>query len=148
MKIINEGSGCPLVRVDYSCEAPWHQLLTYFCLANNDEDYDENRFYPEFLVYEGKGFNGISIQEIIKLMTEPKAAALFLFDNQSVVDNTLVCIDLLCIDTDGNQLRTFRVIREEAAAVENNLSLINMVFTDFYESCDINGVFRGFPGES
>lgn len=65
----------------------------------------------------------------------------FLIDNQTISDeeNTIVCVDL-----DENSGMSFRVVPSEIWAVENNLTISNMYFEDFKESCGPDNVFRGF----
>jgi hypothetical protein len=53
---------------------------------------------------------------------------------------------LLVVDLKRRPGRSFRVIVQELWGVENNLSLANMDFEEFADSCDPDGVFRGFPG--
>ncbi len=63
-------------------------------------------------------------------------------DRNSLIspDRALLVIDLL--DDPG---RTFRVVPAELWGVDNNLSISNMFFSDFADSVDPDGVFRGFP---
>lgn len=67
----------------------------------------------------------------------------FIFIADSVTfsnpENTVLCIDLY--DEIG---KSFRVIPSELWAVENNLSIANMDFYEFFDNCDSDGVFRGF----
>jgi hypothetical protein len=52
---------------------------------------------------------------------------------------------LLVIDLFGEKGREFRAEPSRIQSIENNLSIANMDFSDFAESCDPEGVFRGFP---
>jgi len=51
---------------------------------------------------------------------------------------------LLVLDPSNPQKETFRVIPSEAWAMENNLSLANMDYSEFADSADADGVFHGF----
>lgn len=124
-------------------------IRTYF---NNDKDWNviskkltdgyEMGFkaYVEFL--DDKRFANVTDQQIIN-QTKPNYKHSFIFIADSLTfsdpENTVLCIDLY--DEIG---KSFRVIPSELWAVENNLSIANMDFYEFYDNCDSDGVFRGF----
>ena len=54
---------------------------------------------------------------------------------------------VLVVDAKDPSLQ-FRVVPEEAWAVENNLALANMDFDEFQTALDPDGVFRGFERSS
>jgi len=54
-------------------------------------------------------------------------------------EHPIICVDLL--DEIG---KSFRVIPSEMWGVENNLSISNMYFYEFFDDCDADGIFRGF----
>jgi hypothetical protein len=51
---------------------------------------------------------------------------------------------ILVIDLAYETGRPFRVIPGQLWAVENNLSLANMDYSEFVDNVDPDGVFRGF----
>ncbi len=53
---------------------------------------------------------------------------------------------LLVVDLFNEPGREFRAIPSEIQAIENNLSVGNMDFSEFADQVDGGGVFRGFPG--
>lgn len=69
------------------------------------------------------------------------APVLFVADAeaQSNPEQPILCVDLL-----DNPGRAFRCVPSELWGVENNLRLANMEFSDFAESVEADGVFRGF----
>lgn len=91
----------------------------------NDKQYEG--LTPEYLVKNGPG--------------KYRHTFIFLADSLTFTDseNTVLCIDLY-----DNPGKSFRVIPSELWAVENNLSIANMDFYEFYDNCDEKGVFRGF----
>lgn len=89
-----------------------------------------------------KTYEGLTSDRLIKNgIGKYKHGFIFLADSITFSDseNTVICIDL--VDNPG---KSFRVIPSELWSIENNLSINNMDFIEFYESCDENGVFRGF----
>ena len=51
---------------------------------------------------------------------------------------------LLIIDRFTEPGREFRAVPSQIQSIENNLSIANMDFTEFADSADDDGVFRGF----
>lgn len=68
-----------------------------------------------------------------------KHSFVFLIDEQTATDpeHPIICVDLA--EYSG---KFFRVIPSEMWVVENNLSISNMTFDEFYSSCDKDGVYR------
>ena len=50
---------------------------------------------------------------------------------------------ILCVDLYDQAGKYFRVIPSEMWCIENNLSISNADFDDFYESCSEDGIYRG-----
>jgi hypothetical protein len=51
---------------------------------------------------------------------------------------------VLVIDLYADRGRTFRAIPAQIQSIENNLSIANMDFSEFADSADEDGIFRGF----
>lgn len=98
------------------------------------------RAYIEFL--DDKKYKNSKPQEIVEY-TNPNYSHFFIFIADSLTftnpENSVLCIDLY--EEIG---KSFRVIPSELWGVQNNLSISNMEFSDFYDNCDSDGVFRGF----
>ncbi|MEO8575615.1 MAG: hypothetical protein ABI556_02895 [Gemmatimonadales bacterium] len=54
---------------------------------------------------------------------------------------------LLVVDLYTEPGREFRALPKEIQAIENNLSIGNMDFSEFADHVDGKGVFRGFPAD-
>jgi hypothetical protein len=67
----------------------------------------------------------------------------FLADNVTVTDPGM---PLIAVDLHDEPGGWFRVAVSQITSVENNLRLANMVFREFADQADPDGVFRGFPG--
>lgn len=98
------------------------------------------RAYVDFL--DDKKYHNCSSDEIVKLC-KSKYKHTFIFVADSLTfsnsENSVLCIDLY--DQPG---KSFRVIPSQLSGIENNLSIANMDFYEFYDNCDSDGVFRGF----
>jgi len=51
---------------------------------------------------------------------------------------------ILVVDLYTEPGRTFRAVPNQIQAIQNNLSISNMDFSDFADNVDADGVFRGF----
>jgi hypothetical protein len=51
---------------------------------------------------------------------------------------------VLVIDLHADRGRSFRAIPSQIQSIENNLSIANMDFSEFADSVDEDGLFRGF----
>jgi hypothetical protein len=95
--------------------------------------------YVEFL--NDRNYENAKIVEIVaQASSNYNHDFIFVADSMTFTtsDNSVLCIDLY--DVIG---RSFRVIPSELWSVENNLTISNMDFSDFYNSCDDLGVYRG-----
>jgi hypothetical protein len=124
-------------------------VKTYF---DNDKDWNkiskkltdsyEMGFTTNIELFNDKRFENASIEDIIE-KSKPNYKHSFIFVADSLTfanpENSVLCIDLY--DEIG---KSFRVISSELWGAENNLSIANMDFYEFYEGCDSDGVFRGF----
>lgn len=69
-----------------------------------------------------------------------KHSFVFLADEETISnpEHPIICVDLY--DEPG---KYFRVIPSEMWAIENNLTISNVSFDEFYGACDEDGVYRG-----
>lgn len=125
-----------LIRTYFIGGTDWNDLTEKF-LAKYELGFSAN-----LKVIDNPNNENLSIDQIIKSLPEGHPFdILFVADSLTFTqsDNTVLCVDLF--DEPG---RFFRVIPSELWSVENNLSIANMDYLDFYENCDENGIFRGF----
>ena len=96
--------------------------------------------YVEFL--DDKNYHMCSSDEIVKLCkSKYKHTFIFVADSLTFSNSEK---SVLCIDLFEEPGKSFRVIPSELWGIENNLSIANMDFFEFYDNCDSDGVFRGF----
>lgn len=122
------------LRTCFGDEAAWQTLCE--AIQNPDEE-----FHASVEFVNDREYSGVTAQDLPELVSEEAELAFaFIIDRRALDDpeHPILVVDLL--DEPG---RSFRVIREELWAVENNLSLANMEFDDFASAVDAEGVFRG-----
>ncbi len=125
-----------MLRADFSDDASWRSVC-----AAIEEPVGDFRAYVEFV--SDTAFDGITPAEIPSLQSQHSAHSfVFLVDQiaLSSPEHPILVVDL--IEEPG---RWFRVVPREAWSVQNNLSIANMDFSEFADSVDPDGVFRGFP---
>jgi hypothetical protein len=125
-----------VLRTDFADDSAWESI----CAAIR-EPAKEFRAYVE--CQSDPQYDGLTVEQLTTLV--PKGSDptfVFLVDRVTLThpDHPLLVVDLY--DEPG---RTFRVIPSEMWGIENNLSIANMDFSEFADSVDEDGIFRGFP---
>lgn len=126
-----------VLRSDFSFNEDWEQVCELIKQSGR-----ELGFAPYVTFVDDKQFDNIKIDMLPKGGTkECNHFFLFIVDSMTMnqEEHPILCVDIF--DEFG---KSFRVIPEEMWSVENNLSIANMDFSDFYEATDEDGVFRGF----
>lgn len=125
-----------LLRTDYSDPAAWAELQRLV-----EAPYEDGfRAYLTFV--DEPQIANKSLDELMTLVeTAGYRSFFFVADRDAIMgpDHAVIAVDL--VDQRG---RNFRVIPSQMWSVENNLSLANLDFSDFVESTDADGVYRGF----
>jgi hypothetical protein len=126
------------LRTDFADDAAWHSLRAAIEVPS------EEGFLAHLEFISDSAYDGLTVQQLLQLL--PKGAdhnqsIAFLADQRALTDpeRPVLVVDLY--DSPG---RTFRVIPTEMWSVENNLSISNMDYSEFADSADPDGVFRGF----
>lgn len=125
-----------LLRTDFADDTAWEKLCAKVLTPSPGDG-----FLPELQFTSDPEYQGASIDALVGAAQDHPHSILFVADHLAMTesDNAILCIDL--VEEPG---RSFRVIPSEMWGVENNLSLANMDYVEFYESTDPDGVFRGF----
>ena len=136
MNDISENDATPVIRTDFTDDAIWTKIQKDVA-ATNSMGFSANvRFVND------QQYNGLSGQEVLqKIPGLHEYGCIFIAD---LVTMTTEEHHLLVLDPSNPKGKTFRVIPSEAWGVENNLALANMDYSDFVDSTDPDGVFRGF----
>lgn len=137
MKALPKTDQSILLRTDFSNNAAWKALCEAVAEPSEDEGFQA---YFDFI--SDPQYDGLTIEQLIAIA--PQGG-----------DHSFVCIadhraqsdpeqPVLVVDLYDEPGRVFRVIPREIWSVENNLSIANMDFYSFADSCDPDGVLRGF----
>lgn len=132
----------PLVlRTDFENDSAWQAICNLIGQPVHDVLADEDFYaYVDFL--DNPSFRDLTEQDLLARVPSEYCHS-FIF----VVDKTATQspeFPILVMDLGDERGRTFRAIPSEIQGIENNLSISNMDFSEFAESVDGDGVFRGF----
>jgi hypothetical protein len=130
-------SGNPvLLRTDFTADSAWAAL----CLAaqaRSSEDFQAN-----IDCVSDRACDGLTVQQVVALARNGSSHSFaFMADRLTLTGPER---PILVIDLAHETGRPFRVIPGQLWAVENNLSLANMDYSEFADNVDRDGVFRGF----
>lgn len=139
MKNIPETENALVLRTDFSDDTIWDSICR--AIENPVENLaGEFRAYVSFI--SDPAYKNLSIDDILKLIPSSyNHTFIFVVDQRTITDAEY---PILVIDLSDERGRSFRVIATEMWSIENNLSIANMDFSEFAESTDSDGVFRGF----
>jgi hypothetical protein len=130
--------GYLVIRTDFSNDLAWEHICSEI-LQTHDDDY----CYAEVECVSEKACDGLEPEELRGFVPKNyRLSYAFIVDKITVrnSDHPVLVFDYLSVPA-----RSFRVIPFEVWCVESNLSLANLDFETFLESCGKDRVFRGFP---
>jgi len=125
-----------VLRTDFSDEACWRSI----CAEVLAETADGFRAYVD--VVEDRALDGFRTDDVLATVGDDyRWGYLVVGDRLTMTqaEHPFLVLDLL--DERG---RSFRALPREIQAIENNLSIANMDFSEFADSAGSDGVFRGF----
>lgn len=127
-----------VLRTDFSNDAAWE---TVQAAVDGAIEYRQATYVSD------PDFAGVSIRELVDAdnaaSDDEKLTYLFLADTATMADEEYL---LLAVDLFDEPGRAFRVPPYWFADIAANLSIANMDFSDFADSVDGTGTFRGFAG--
>ena len=130
-------SNDPLViRTNFEKEVDWNKIkselsATYELGFNAFVEFLDNPKYVDYSIE----------QIIIETQNNYNHDFIFVVDKLTFSNNEHT---VLCIDLAVDKGKSFRVAPSAVWIVENNLTISNMDFEEFYLNCDKAGIFRGF----
>jgi hypothetical protein len=125
-----------LVRTEYSDDDGWTELRRLV-----EAPYEDGfRAYLAFV--EDPSLTNKPLDELMALIDTAGYRSFFFVADQAAIQGPEHAV--LVVDLVEQRGRTFRVIPSQMWAVENNLSIANMDLSEFANSTDESGVFRGF----
>lgn len=136
MKKLPSTDNSLLLRTNFTDDLAWNSLCDVIQKPN------EEGFLAYFDCVSDSSYDGLTIERLTNIaINNEKHSFICVADRTTLTDPEQ---PILVIDCYDQPRRTFRVIPSEVWGVENNLSISNMNFEEFADSCDPNGVFRGF----
>lgn len=127
----------PLIRTDYSDPARWDTMRRVVTTPNEDEC----AAYVEFI--EDRAYRNLTFDRVLDLVPANFRHRMLIVADTITMNSAelpLLCVDLET-DTYG---RALRVIAAELHSIENNISIVNMYFSEFIDAADSDEIFRGF----
>ena len=125
-----------MLRTDFSDEACWRSI----CAEVLAETTDGFRAYVD--VVEDRALDGFRTDDVLATVGDDyRWGYLVVGDRLTMTqaEHPFLVLDLL-----HEHGRSFRALPREIQAIENNLSIANMDFSEFADSAGSDGVFRGF----
>jgi len=127
-----------LLRTDFADDAAWRSLCEAVAVPS------EEGFLAQLDFISDPAYDGLMVQQLLQLLPkggDHNQGIAFIADRATLTDPERAVLVVDLFDSPG---RTFRVIPTEIWGVENNLSISNMDYSEFADSVDLDGVFRGF----
>jgi hypothetical protein len=125
-----------VVRTDFSDDAAWRGVVDEM-LAESPEGW---RAYVT--VIDDAAFDGLTPDQVLDAITDDYHFGFLLIVDADAIHGDARAV--LVVDLFEERGRSFRALLSQVQSVENNLSLANMDFSEFAESVERDGVFRGF----
>ena len=134
MKPIPDTKDSLVLRTDFASDAAWESLCREI-----EQPVSEFRAHVRFI--SDREYDSAPPEDVVTLASlNSDRFFIFMVDAVTLSDPEH---PVLVLDLRENRGSSFRVIPSEMWAVENNLALANMDFSDFKQNAR-NGVFRGF----
>ena len=146
-----------LVRTHFAEDTKWAELVR---VASAPMEMLGDEFFANFNAVDDAKFNGLSSLAVVNALPDDYPQYFVLVaDALSHGDNPTVLVvnflpqsdesyDTRPRDRTEQHIESFRAAPNTLQSITNNLSISNMDFSDFAESVDDDGVFRGFPRPS
>lgn len=133
---ISNDDAIAVIRTDFTDEAAWKKIQKEVAAVN------VMGFSAHFRFINDRQYSKLTGQELLQRIPGlNEFGCVFVADEVAI---STIEHPLLVLDPSNPTGKTFRVIPSEAWGVENNLSLANMDYYEFFDSADGDGVFRGF----
>jgi hypothetical protein len=102
-------------------------------------------FYACVKFLEDMEFRGVNEQQLLMRLGEYQHPMIFVVDTVGMTgpEYTVLVVNLL----EEERGQSFRAIPSTVQALENNMSIYNMLFYDFAKRLDADGIFRGIRDE-
>lgn len=152
-----------VIRTDFSDDTKWDEVR-----ANIAAPQEQSFVAYVQYVNEDERFAGMSPHSVVRALPNAYPGyQCYIVDTKTISDNErpVLVVDFSprfgdddaedsCIDERPpkevplSDVRTMYALPSTIQAIQNNLSLSNMDFEDFFDAVDACGIFRGFPDEA
>jgi hypothetical protein len=129
------------VRTDYSDEVAWRTICELIV------SHDCEEYVPTLMPLEDRAYEGATAADLFA-RADSDLSYFFIVDSEAISDPEH---PVLVVDNEPyspHPGRTFRTVPAEVSSIDANLGISNMDFSEFADSVDADGVFRGFGPES
>ncbi len=133
--MMQKNDATPVIRTDFTDEATWKKIQKNVAATN------PMGFSAHVQFVDDRQYSGLTGQELLQRFPGLDEYGCVLVADAMAMSTAEH--HLLVLDPSNPEGETFRVIPSEAWGVENNLSLANMDYSEFADSADPDGVFRG-----
>jgi hypothetical protein len=136
-------SEVPVVRVDFSDEAAWASVrAALLAPADDGSGYEAKLAFVDWPALSGRAGEELEAEVPRDYPSSYEHPFMVVVDAVAIksAGYPVLLVDLSEDETSGS----FRAIAREVAAIEANLTLANMDFSEFADSVEEDGVFRGF----
>jgi len=139
MKMLPNTEDASVIRTDFESQRVW-ETIRDLTVAPMNEGATVFCAYVEFV--DDSEFRDLTLSELLtRVPNDFPHSFLFVVDKTSTQHPEF---PILIVDLRHERGRTFRAIPSQIQGIENNLSISNMDFSNFADSVDKDGVFRGF----
>ncbi len=142
IELPSDSDGVPVIRTDFSDDAAWQVVRD----AVAAEDYTGSGYEPNLAFVERRDLAALDAEALVAQIPTQypdgyEQPFLIVVDAVAIAspEHPVLLVDLQEEDTSP----PFRALPREIAAIEANLSIANLDFSDFGDSAQ-GGVFRGF----
>jgi hypothetical protein len=127
--------GALVIRTDFSDDSAWAAIWEAVTAPS------EEGFLANVDPVNEPAYRDLTAEHLTALLPENYPSVMFIADAVTVqhAEHPLIALDLR-----GEPGRQFRIVPAEIWGVENNVAW-NMYFSEFADSVDEDGIFRGFP---
>jgi len=140
MKSIPRTENALVLRTHFSDDAAWESTC-----AAIQEPVGQFEFQAYVDCLSDPEYDGLTVAQLTELVPKDSRFFMFIVDRVALThpDRPILVVDLL-----NEPGRAFRAIPSVMWGVENNLSIVNMDFSELADNVDKDGIFHGFSAVS
>jgi hypothetical protein len=126
----------PVLRTDFSDPKAWDAVRVVV------EAPKEHGFQAYVTFVDDPAYRGLTPEQVVELEDDDFEHAIVVLADEAALASPEM--PLLVVDLVEEPGQTLRVVARELYAIDNNLSIANMDFSEFADAAAPDGIFRGF----